>query len=176
MHGPGRNIAAASHSIRVRPAVHDQYHLAAQYDVCGFRVMRMLRIKRVRLILPNIGMAKSLALQLLRQLSLVQTRIPPFVEGSVPSVLQPFTLSSQLRRQHFASKHGYAPSALMGADAERACRLQERRSLFCLHWRQLKRPRSVWFLSRWAVAPSAPGLQDRRDLARRSAPCIRLAP
>jgi hypothetical protein len=128
MHGPGRNIAAASHSIRVRPAVHDQYHLAAQYDVCGLRVMRMLRIKRVRLILPNIGMAKSLALQLLRQLSLVQTRIPPFVEGSVPSVLQPFTLSSQLRRQHFASKHGYAPSALMGADAERACRLQERRS------------------------------------------------
>jgi hypothetical protein len=30
----------------------------------------------------------------------------------------------------FLVKDGYAPSALMGADAERACRLQERRSLF----------------------------------------------
>jgi hypothetical protein len=84
MHGPGRNVAAASRSIRVRPAVHGQCHLAAQYDVRGLRVMPMLRIKRVRSILPNIGMAKSLAVQLLRQLSLVQTRVPPFVEGSVP--------------------------------------------------------------------------------------------
>ena len=34
-------------------------------------------------------------------------------------------------RKNPAAKNDYAPSALMGAGAERACRLQERRSLFC---------------------------------------------
>jgi hypothetical protein len=92
MHGTGRNIATASRSIRFLPAVHGQGHLAAQYDVRSLRVMGMLRVKRVRPILPNIDMAKSLALQLWRQLSLVQTRVPPFGEGSVPPLPSTFNI------------------------------------------------------------------------------------
>jgi hypothetical protein len=79
--------------------------------------MIMLRVKCVRRILPNICVGKSFALQLLDQLSLVHTP----------------DSTSRLAPAHILSpKHGRAPSALMGADAERAYRLQERSSLFLL--------------------------------------------
>ena len=62
MHRAGRHVAPFARAIRVALAVHRQRHLSAQNDMRAFRGMRVIRIGRIRPILPNISMTEALSL------------------------------------------------------------------------------------------------------------------
>src|SRR5258708_13494067 len=76
LHGRGvysarRNIAAFTGAIRVPPAVHRLRHLPTQNDVRGFRGMRVIGIRRVGRILPDVGMAEAFLVERSRPLLFV---------------------------------------------------------------------------------------------------------
>jgi len=100
MHGARRNVAPFTRAIRVALAVHRQRHLSTQNDVRAFRGMRVIRIGRVWPILPNIGMAEALSLQISRKFLLVHNMILPNTRQLPP-------------------KNGYALPAALGDAAER---------------------------------------------------------
>ena len=75
MDGTRRDVTPSAHPECLRPAVDCQSHLAAQNDVRGLGLVSVFGIRRVRPILPNVGVAKSFGLQFFRQLGLVHSRI-----------------------------------------------------------------------------------------------------
>ena len=78
----------------------------------GFHRVSVIRVACVWTVLPNVGVAETFVAKLLGKRFFIHAAI---VSGA--------------GCENAASKDDYAPSALMGADAERARRLQERRSL-----------------------------------------------
>jgi hypothetical protein len=65
MHCPGRNVAAFSRAIRRASTVHRQRHLSFENDVRGFDAVGVVGIAAIRPVLPNTGVTKALAMQLL---------------------------------------------------------------------------------------------------------------
>ena len=137
------NVAPVALVIRVRLAIHGQRHFAAQDDMRSFHVMRVVGVVSARGILPNVGAAKSLPLQLFRQLLLVHRHILHLVALSWSLWIQSGRALRPSIHELPSSRHDNAPSALMGADAERARRLQERSSLFCERRLQLQSPAQI---------------------------------
>src|SRR5258708_32395382 len=98
LHGRGvysarRNIAAFTGAIRVPPAVHRLRHLPTQNDVRGFRGMRVIGIRRVGRILPDVGMAEAFLFERSRQLLFIHRII---LANAGPSAA-PKTASPSLR-------------------------------------------------------------------------------
>jgi len=61
----GRNIAAFSGAISCAAAAHRQRHLSIENDVRGLNSVGMLGVTPIRPILPDVGVTKALAMQLL---------------------------------------------------------------------------------------------------------------
>jgi len=120
MDGVRRHIAAFAGTIRFRLTLHAQRHFAMQDNVRDFCWVRMVRVACVRPIFPCIHTRKSRAVELGRKLAFLHKRILERV-GRDPELR---AIPSKTSR-----KHDYALSAAMGVAAERARRLQERRSL-----------------------------------------------
>src|SRR5258708_40377808 len=87
------NIAAFTGAIRVPPAVHRLRHLPTQNDVRGFRGMRVIGIRRVGRILPDVGMAAAFLFERSRQLLFAHRLI---ITNDGPSV-DPKTAYTTLR-------------------------------------------------------------------------------
>jgi hypothetical protein len=107
------HVESIADPVCVRLAGHANPHLAFQNDVRRFYSMRMIGISRVRPVFPHVCMRKTLALQL--------SDIFLLIHGK-----------SVARRAVCANVFGddNALPAEMGVAAERARRLQERRSLY----------------------------------------------
>src|SRR5438045_1404059 len=119
----GRNIAALARRKCSRFTIHRQRHRAVENDVRCFRVVRVLRVKHVRPILPHIRVFKSFALQLFCQLLFVHAdNVTAFSERC----------SRHTIHDPRSSENGDALPAALGDAAERAYRLQERSSLYVL--------------------------------------------
>src|SRR5579859_7269670 len=118
--------------------------------------MRMLGIKCVRSILPNISMQKpSRSNFIASSLSSIPAFYIPCPAADFRNSL-PLLPSLPLLVSSPYFNHHNAPSAWMEADAERARRLQERRSLFCPRRQDWKFRRKAALLTcRSAVAEAA---------------------
>ena len=101
VHGAGLHVAPFARPIRVALAAHRQRHLPAQNDVRGFRGMRVIRIGRVRRILPHISLPESLLLKSAREF--------PFVHDMILSDIR-----------QLPPENGNALPAALGDTAERA--------------------------------------------------------
>jgi len=94
MYGACWNVAAFTRAIRMALAVHRQRHLSVQNDVRGFRRMRVIRIGRVRRVLPHIGLTESLVLKSSRKFPFVHDlilanihQLPPENGNALPAAL-----------------------------------------------------------------------------------------
>ena len=75
MRGTCGYITAIADLIGLRFAVKNQSHFAAKNDVGGFLCVPVVRIERIRAVLPNVGVAKTLLQQACREFFLIFSRV-----------------------------------------------------------------------------------------------------
>ena len=68
-------ITAIAALIGLRFAVKNQSHFAAKNDVGGFFCVPVVGIERIRAVLPNVGVAKTLVQQACREFFLILSRV-----------------------------------------------------------------------------------------------------
>jgi hypothetical protein len=105
VYGTGGNVAAFTRAIRVALPGHRQRHLATQNDVGGLLCVRVIRVRRVRRVLPYVRVPEAFLLELSRELLLVHSIIL--------ANMQPLRLDS-------GAENGYALPAALGDTTERA--------------------------------------------------------